>query len=101
MRAMCVANARTNAVDPHAYAPACLAVQRRDAELALALDRALASLPRFDSRFIGVVVWEGAVTVSGVVESQEAHERARAAIAEMPGVVAVRDTLLVKTITRD
>lgn len=93
---MSLTNVRTDFAAPESYAAA-----RSDAELALAIERLLARLPRFDCRFIGVVVWDGAVTVSGVADSDAAHARACAAIAAMPGVVAVRDRLRVRKIVRN
>lgn len=97
---MCLADFRSEPAAPDFAAPESYAAARRDAELALAIDKTLAGMPRLDHRFVGVVVWDGAVTVSGLVDSAEAHERVRAAIAEMPGVVAVRDTLRVRKIER-
>lgn len=97
---MCLVDIRSEPAAPDFAAPESYAAARRDAELALAIDKSLARMPQFDHRFVGVVVWDGAVTVSGLVDSAEAHERVRAAIAEMPGVIAVRDTLRVRKIER-
>lgn len=67
----------------------------RDARLALAIEGQLGR--GADARHVGIVVWEGAVTLLGRVETEAARERLFAAIAAMPGVKTVRDRLTVRS----
>lgn len=67
-----------------------------DVRLALAIEKTLVRESRPEARHVGVVVWEGAVLLTGKVASEEARARLRAAIAAMPGVVNLRDRLTVK-----